>query len=89
MAERSLRGTRTVSRRAGGRKEIPTEDGRVSKLIRGIERRFGAPVKKSAALGKRDFLRFLNTVTDKGKFDVVKLRRLRLGAQVPFLLNFL
>ena len=66
----------------GGRKEIPTEDGRVSKLIKGIERRFGVPVKKSAALGKRDFLRFLYTVTDGGKFEEVKLGRLRLGAQV-------
>ena len=37
----------------GGRSEIPTADGRVSKL-QGIERRSSLPVHKSAALGMRD-----------------------------------
>ena len=60
----------------GGRSEIPTADGRVSKL-QGIERRSSLPVHKSAALGMRDLQRFFEFSTEKGNFEEVKLVRLR------------
>ena len=49
----------------GGRSEIPTADGRVSKL-QGIERRSSLPVHKSAALGMRDLQSFLSFPLKRG-----------------------
>ena len=66
----------------GGRISVPTEDPRVLKLIRGVERRFAVPVKKSAVLTKQDFRKFLDVVTEGGKIMEIKLGRLRLAAQV-------
>ena len=69
----------------GGRRAVPTEEGRIDKLIRGIERRFSIPVQKSAAMGKNDLLKFLQVATAGGKVQEVKLGMLRLGAQVKFI----
>ena len=69
----------------GCRRSSPTDDHRVTKLIMGIERRFGTPVRKSAALSRRELQALLRCVCKGGRFEEVGFCHLRLAAQVVLL----